>query len=239
MFVSFTLDPMLSSIWHDPSIHRDGAHADKKNWYDKTIGRVTQWFEDGTHRLGMVYQKLLRLALKHKLATVLLALGVFISSIFMVRFLGTEFVPKADFSEASVTFYVPVGSSLEVTEAKAREVESMLRSFPEVRYTLSTINTGNANGKIYASIYYRLIDRNMRQLNVNDFTPIIRERLQNMGGLTVTHVGLLDSVGGSKQIEFYLLGPDQAELERLAAVVMNKLSGIKDHRLPIERKAEA
>jgi HAE1 family hydrophobic/amphiphilic exporter-1 len=48
-----------------------------------------------------------------------------------------------------------------------------------------------------------------------------------MGGLTVTHVGLLDSVGGSKQIEFYLLGPDQAELERLAAVVMNKLSGIK------------
>jgi len=227
MFVSFTLDPMLSSIWHDPSIHRDGAHAVKKNWYDKTIGRVTQWFEDGTHRLGMVYQKLLRLALKHKLATVLLALGVFISSIFMVRFLGTEFVPKADFSEASVTFYVPVGSSLEVTEAKAREVESMLRSFPEVRYTLSTINTGNANGKIYASIYYRLIDRNMRQLNVNDFTPIIRERLQNMGGLTVTHVGLLDSVGGSKQIEFYLLGPDQAELERLAAVVMNKLSGIK------------
>jgi HAE1 family hydrophobic/amphiphilic exporter-1 len=227
MFVSFTLDPMLSSVWHDPSIHRDGAHSSKRSFYDKTIGRVTQWFEDGTHSLGLLYQKLLRLALNHKLATVFLAMGIFVSSVFMVRFLGTEFVPKADFSEASVTFYVPVGSSLQVTEAKAREVESMLRSFPEVRYTLSTINTGNANGKIYANIYYRLVDRSKRQLNVNDFTPMIRERLQRMGGITVTHVGLLDSVGGSKQIEFYLLGPDQAELERLAALVMNKLSGIK------------
>ena len=227
MFVSFTLDPMLSSVWHDPSIHRDGEHSSKRSFYDKTIGRVTQWFEDGTHSLGLVYQKLLSLALKHKLATVFLAIGIFVSSIFMVRFLGTEFVPKADFSEASVTFYVPVGSSLQVTEAKAREVENMLRSFPEVRYTLSTINTGNANGKIYANIYYRLIDRSKRQLNVNDFTPIIREHLQRMGGITVTHVGLLDSVGGSKQIEFYLLGPDQAELERLAALVMSKLNGIQ------------
>jgi len=226
MFVSFTLDPMLSSVWHDPSIHRKGPHP-QRSWYDMTLGRVTQWFEDATEGLGRVYQRLLRVALRHRLITVLMAIGIFITSIFMVRFLGTEFVPKADYSEASVTFYVPVGSSLQVTEAKAREVESMLRSFPEVRYTLSTINTGNANGKIYANIYYRLVDRQSRKLNINDFTPIVRERLRNMSGLTVTHVGLLDSVGGSKQIEFYLLGPDQAELERLAATVMKHLQDIK------------
>ena len=227
MFVSFTLDPMLSSVWHDPSIHRNGQHHKKRIWYDMSLGRVTQWFEDATEGLGRAYQRMLGIALRHRFVTVLVALGIFITSIFMVRFLGTEFVPKADYSEASVTFYVPVGSSLQVTEAKAREVESMLRSFPEVRYTLSTINTGNANGKIYANIYYRLVDRQLRTLNINDFTPIIRERLRNMGGLTVTHVGLLDSVGGSKQIEFYLLGPDQAELERIAAVVTARLQDIK------------
>ena len=227
MFVSFTLDPMLSSVWHDPSIHRSGQKQQQRSWYDMTLGRVTQWFEDATEALGRVYQRMLAMALRHRLMTVLVALGIFITSIFMVRFLGTEFVPKADYSEASVTFYVPVGSSLQVTEAKAREVERMLRSFPEVRYTLSTINTGNANGKIYANIYYRLVDRQLRTLNVNDFTPMIRERLRNMGGLTVTHVGLLDSVGGSKQIEFYLLGPDQAELERIAGVVMTRLQNIK------------
>jgi HAE1 family hydrophobic/amphiphilic exporter-1 len=47
-----------------------------------------------------------------------------------------------------------------------------------------------------------------------------------MPGITVTHVGLLDSVGGSKQIEFYLLGPDQAELERLAGLVMAKIQNV-------------
>jgi HAE1 family hydrophobic/amphiphilic exporter-1 len=76
MFVSFTLDPMLSSVWHDPSIHRDGIHNGKRNWYDKSIGRVTQWFEEATHNLGLVYQKLLSMALRHKLATVFLAIGI-------------------------------------------------------------------------------------------------------------------------------------------------------------------
>ena len=55
----------------------------------------------------------------------------------MVPLLGTEFVPKADFSETTVNFHTPVGSSIEVTEAKARQVEGILREFPEVRYTLS------------------------------------------------------------------------------------------------------
>jgi HAE1 family hydrophobic/amphiphilic exporter-1 len=226
MFVSFTLDPMLSSIWHDPSIHIAGQTKNKSSFYDRTLGRVTGWFEASTDRLSHAYQSLLAQALHHRLVTVLVALAVFVSSIFMVPMLGTEFVPKADYSEASVTFYVPVGSSLQVTEAKAKEVEAMLRSFPEVRYTLSTINTGNANGKIYANVYFRMLDRNLRNFNINDFTPKIRERLRNMPGLTVTHVGLLDSVGGSKQIEFYLLGPDQAELERLAAVVMAKVGNV-------------
>ncbi|EWS63294.1 hypothetical protein Y695_03475 [Hydrogenophaga sp. T4] len=62
----------------------------------------------------------------------------------MVPLLGTEFVPKADFSETSLSFHTPVGSSLEATEAKTRQVEGILREFPEVKYTLSTINTGNA-----------------------------------------------------------------------------------------------
>jgi len=226
MFVSFTLDPMLSSIWHDPSIHIDGQAARQRGFYDRTIGRVTAWFEHSTERLSHVYQGLLAKALHHRLVTVLLALGVFIGSLVMVPMLGTEFVPKADYSEASVTFYVPVGSSVQVTEAKAKEVEAMLRSFPEVRYTLTTINTGNANGKIYANVYFRMLDRHLRNFNINDFTPKIRERLLNMPGLTVTHVGLLDSVGGSKQIEFYLLGPDQAELERLSAIVMAKVANV-------------
>ncbi|MGE0498029.1 MAG: efflux RND transporter permease subunit, partial [Ramlibacter sp.] len=152
MFVSFTLDPMLSSIWHDPEIEAHGQPRSRKTLYDKTIGRVTGWFDTTTERLSEAYQGILRWSLAHKLATVALAVGVFVTSLVMVPLLGTEFVPKADFSETSITFYTPVGSALEATEAKANQVEAIVREFPEVKYTLATINTGNAQGKIYANI---------------------------------------------------------------------------------------
>ena len=226
MFVSFTLDPMLSSIWHDPSIAAHGKRGPRVTLYDKTIGRVTGWFDTATERLSEGYQSILRWALVHKIKTLLLALLIFVVSIFMVPLLGTEFVPKADFSETSLNFYTPVGSSLEATEAKAKQVEAIVREFPEVRYTLATINTGNAQGKIYANVYVRLVDRKARGLSVDQMSGALRERLKQVPGITVTHVGLLDSVGGNKQVEFSLKGPDLKELERLSRVVQNSIRGI-------------
>ncbi|PUE51102.1 nodulation protein NolG [Limnohabitans sp. 2KL-17] len=226
MFVSFTLDPMLSSIWHDPSIEAHGKHLAPVTFYDKTIGRVTGWFERATERLAERYQQILAWSLVHKRKTVLMAVGVFALSIFMLRFVGTEFVPKADFSETTVNFQTPVGSSLEATEAKARQVEAIIREFPEVRYTLATLNTGNSLGKNSTSIYIRLIDRKDRQRNVDQMSGLLRDRLNKVPGITVTHVGLLDSVGGNKQVEFSLQGPDQRELERLALGVMEKVRNI-------------
>ncbi len=226
MFVSFTLDPMLSSIWHDPAIVAHGQQHKPITLYDKTIGRVTGWFDRATESLSDGYQGILRWALVHKIKTLLLALAIFVASIFMVPMLGTEFVPKADFSETSLNFYTPVGSSLEATEAKANQVETIVREFPEVRYTLSTINTGNAQGKIYASIYIRLVDRAARSRSVDELSGVLRERLKQVPGITVTHVGLLDSVGGSKQVEFSLQGPDLKELERLSRVVQDNIRGV-------------
>jgi HAE1 family hydrophobic/amphiphilic exporter-1 len=226
MFVSFTLDPMMSSIWHDPSIEEHQRHGPPVTLYDKTIGRVTGWFDHATELLSDAYQSILRWALVHKLATVGLAVSIFVLSIFMVPLLGTEFVPKSDFSETSLSFNTPVGSSLEVTEARARQVEAIIREFPEVRYTLTTINTGNAQGKIYASIYIRLVDRKSRAISVDQMSVTLRERLRHVPGITVTHVGLLDSVGGQKQILFSIQGPDTGELERLTTLAMGKIQAI-------------
>jgi len=143
-----------------------------------------------------------------------------------VPLLGTEFVPKSDFSETTVNFYTPVGSSLEVTEARAKQVEAIVREFPEVRYTLTTINTGNAQGKMYASIYIRMVDRKARKRGIEEISTILRERLHHVPGITVTHIGLFDSVGGSKQITFSLLGPDIQTLERIAQSALPKLGDI-------------
>ena len=226
MFVSFTLDPMLSSIWHDPSIESHGKRQGPLTFYDKTIGRVTAWFDRSTDQLAEGYQKILAWSLVHKRKTVLLAIGIFALSIVMLRFVGTEFVPKADFSETTVNFQTPVGSSLEATEAKAQQVQSIIRELPEVRYTLATLNTGNALGKNNTSIYVRLVDRKDRQRNVDEMSGVLRQRLSQVPGITVTHVGLLDSVGGNKQVEFSLQGPDQRELERLALGIMEKVRDI-------------
>ena len=226
MFVSFTLDPMMSSIWHDPSIHAHGRAGPPVTFYDKTIGRVTAWFDRASESMAESYQVILRWSLQHKLATVLLAVGVFITSILMVPLLGTEFVPKADYSETSLNFHTPVGSSLEATEAKARQVEAIIREFPEVRYTLTTINTGSAQGKMYANIYIRLTDRKNRTVDVNAMSVILRDRLRTVAGINVTHVGLLDAVGGNKQILFSIQGADTAELERLTQQALDKIRNV-------------
>ncbi len=230
MFVSFTLDPMLSSVWHDPSIHRNQADPGRSR-YDRTIGRLTAWFEAATERLAHGYQRVLRWALVHPLATLALAASTFAGSIVLVPLLGTEFVPKADYSETNLNFNTPMGSSLEATEAKARQVADILRESPEVRYTLATVNTGNANGKSYASLYIRLVDRHQRQRSIDDLSVAWRARLAQVPGLTVTHIGQIASVGGHEHTEFSVMGADLAELARLNTRIverMRQIHGIVD-----------
>ena len=229
MFVSFTLDPMLSSIWHDPAIKPTGERGDAlrpASLYDKTIGRVTGWFDRATERVSAVYQAVLRWSLAHKITTLIVAVVIFGLSVVMVPLLGTEFVPKADFSETTLSFHTPAGSSLEATEAKARQVEAIVREFPEVLYTLATINTGSAQGKIYAGVYVRLVERKARSRSVDQLSAALRERLTQVPGIVVTHVGLVDSVGGNKQIEFSIKGQDLKELDRLSARVTDRIRGI-------------
>ena len=231
MFVSFTLDPMLSSVWHDPSIHARGSKAQpqprgKPTLYERTLGRITAWFDRATEDLSDLYQRLLRWALRHKLPTVLIAVAIFIGSVLMLPLLGSEFVPSADFSETQVKFETPQGSSIEATEAKALQVEAIIRAMPEVSYTLTSINTGGAEGKHSASIFIRLVDRHQRQRSLQDMSLVLRQALRTVAGIIVTHVGLLEAVAGQKQIEFSLMGPDLGELDRLNQQVQMQLQRI-------------
>jgi hydrophobic/amphiphilic exporter-1 (mainly G- bacteria), HAE1 family len=226
MFVSFTLDPMLSSVWHDPAIHADGAPNPRRSLYDRTLGRLTGAVDVFTHRLSGLYTRALDWSLRHKLATMGLALATFGGSFALLPLIGTEFVPKADYSETFVNFHTPVGSSLELTEARARQVERIIRDQPEVRYTLATVNTGQVQGRNQVQIYVRLVDRHQRALNVEQMSVPLRERLATVPGITVTHVGLLDAVGGNKPIQLSLQGSDLRELERLTAQMMPRLAAI-------------
>jgi len=227
MFVSFTLDPMLSSVWNDPQARHGGEHAvgPPVTLYDRTLGRVTGWFDRLTLRLGDVYQRLLAWSLVHRVKTVALATATFVGALALLGVIGKEFVPRADFSETQINFYTPVGSSLEVTEMRARQVDAALREFPEVRHTVTTINSGISQGRIYAAVYVRLTDRKDRNRGIDALTVLFRERLARIPGITVTNIGVTD-LGGGKSIQFSIQGSDLAELERLATKIMVRLRDI-------------
>ena len=129
-------------------------------------------------------------------------------------------MPKADFSETQVNFYTPVGSSLEVTEMRARQVDAALREMPEVRYTVTTINSGQAAGKIYARDL-RAPGRPQGPASAasTQLAVPLRERLARIPGITVTNIGQTD-LGGGKSLQFSIQGTDLGELERLSKTIM-------------------
>ncbi len=229
MFVSFTLDPMLSSVWHDPEAH--GVYrGPPRNWYDRTLGRVTAKFDDFSHWLSRAYQRILAWALAHKGATLAIAAATLLASCGLLGGVGKEFVPKADLSETQVNFYTPVGSALEVTEARAKQIDAALRALPEVRYTVTTINSGVAAGKIYGAVYVRLVDRKDRKRSVQELATPIRSALAAIPSITVTNIGQTD-LGGGKSLQFSIQGTDLGELERLSRQVrarIEKIPGLVD-----------
>ncbi|MES3012910.1 MAG: efflux RND transporter permease subunit, partial [Pseudomonadota bacterium] len=226
MFVSFTLDPMLSSVWHDPHSAQHDPDAPRVTRYDRTIGRVTHLFDRLTNALSRGYQRILGWSLKHKLATLAIALGTFVASFFVIPLLGAEFVPKADFSETQINFYTPVGSSLEQTEARAKQIDAALRELPEVKYTVTTINSGQAAGKIYGAVYVRMVDRKDRSRSIDQMTVPLRAKLARIPGITITNIGTTD-LGGGKSLQFSVQGPDLAELERLSRTITPQLQAIR------------
>jgi HAE1 family hydrophobic/amphiphilic exporter-1 len=226
MFVSFTLDPMLSAIWHDPEAQ--GQHP-RRGWYAQSFGRVLQQFENFVGWLSVQYQAALRWSLRHRIATVLLALATFLGGLAIpaAGLIGSEFLPQADYSETGVVFYTPVGSSLEFTEKKARQVEDALRNLPELLETYTAINTGAAQGKNYATVYAKLKPRAERIRSTAQLNQPLREQLAKIPGITVTHVGSLEGAGGdNKQIRLSVLGPDLKQLARLSQEAIDKIRAI-------------
>ncbi len=221
MFVSFTLDPMLSSIWHDPLPDPNKAPPTWRN----PIARVLYHFDRFTHWLSRTYQRMLAWALAHRKTTMALALVAFFGSFPIAKFLGSEFVPAADFSETGLQFQTPVGSSLELTRSKVAQVDAIIRELPEVLYTFTTVNTGNA-GKNSAYVYIRLKDRKDRTRSQKELTRPLRERLAQVAGITVTSVGSTDPVGGEKTLVYSVQGPDQKVLQQLTNEVVKRIEKI-------------
>jgi len=217
LFVSFSLDPMLSSVWYDPS-----AHGGK--------GRLSRRFERGFDAVARGYRGLLGWCLDHRKTTLLVAFAIFIGSFGVAKRVGSEFVPAADLGEQIITLETPVGSSLEYTTGKLLQVERAVREFPEIGYTYGTVNTGVAQGKNQASLYLRYKPLAERKRSPENLAPLIRERLTAIPGVTPA-IGIPGIGGVQKQLQISLQGRELAELDRISQeiiAILRKTRGAVD-----------
>jgi multidrug efflux pump subunit AcrB len=247
LFVSFTLDPMLSSIWKDPPTNRLAklpvlghlmrATDHLMDVMHSTYERLIRWVFSGRHyRLWLpsfgVWTALRHgqvAALKPRRATltprgIVLWVGVasFFGAIALAPLVGTEFIPDSDDSYIAMNVRMPVGTSLVRGSEKMRQVEELVRALPEVRMISTTIG-GSDGSRNVGNLSIQLVKPDQRKLSQKEVEEAIRKVLAPVPGVDVSL--------GQRPIFVSLLGPDpkvlDAEVLKLAEKI-GKIKGITD-----------
>ncbi len=207
LFVSFSLDPMLSAYWADPELE-EGAH---RGFISRSLDRFNRWF----NRQAQNYRKVIAWALDHRWAVVGVSTASFVGAIVLqAKFGGGGFMPESDQSEAMVIVETPPGSNLEYTRLKAEEAAKIARGYAATQSTFTTI--GGVSGAVdRADIYIKMVPKAERDLSQADFASAMRRDLSHIGGATFT---VFNSVwaGNRKQIQLEVRGEDSRRLAELA-----------------------
>ncbi|NUQ11973.1 MAG: efflux RND transporter permease subunit [Gemmatimonadaceae bacterium] len=214
LFVSFSLDPMLSAYWADPELE-EGQH---RNIIARTLDRFNKWF----NRQAGNYRRVIAWALDHRWTVVALSTASFVGALVLQgMFGGGGFMPESDQSEALIVVETPPGSNLEYTRLKAEEAARIARGYRETAATYTTI--GGASGAVdRADVYIRMVKKAERNLSQADFASALRRDMASVGGATFTVFNNVWS-GNLKQIQLELRGEDSRVLagwaDRIAAEV--------------------
>ncbi|MBL8361759.1 MAG: efflux RND transporter permease subunit [Rubrivivax sp.] len=244
LFVSFTLDPMLSSVWKDP------PSARLKNLWG--IGHAIRATDRGMDLLHAVYEKTIRWAFSERRyrlwlpawgrgfdahnrrdrgsprrlrrATltprgVVMAIGgfSFVAALGLGGFVGSEFVPETDQGYTQLQLRMPVGSSLERTDAKVRQVEELVATLPEVD-TVSTF-VGGAGQRNQAWLNITLKPRKERSRSQKQVEEAMRDLIAKVPGTDA-------ALGFNRPIYVAILGNDPEALARVANEFAEKVKKI-------------
>jgi multidrug efflux pump subunit AcrB len=131
-------------------------------------------------------------------------------------------MPQTDQSFISLRLNTPVGSSLEYTDAKVRDVEEVLKKFPEIELAITSV--GTEDGRNYARVNLKLAERAKRSRSQMQLEALIRDAIRPVPGIEL-------AIGYDRPIWFNLLGPDADTLSKLSAefaAKVAKVPGIAD-----------
>jgi hydrophobic/amphiphilic exporter-1 (mainly G- bacteria), HAE1 family len=214
LYVSFTLDPMLSSRWYDPA-------ADPKvprSWFGRGLGKVN----DQVDKLQGVVGGALGWSLRHRWAVVGIATVSIVVSFGLFGKLGSAFMPNADPGQFQVAYKAAPGISLDRSAEIAGEVESEIRRNPGVAYTYTTIGGNAAKPINEGSIFVRLKPRKTRE-HYSLIKPEVRRQLARFRAVT-TAIEEADQIGGDvKPIQISVRGQDLARLAPLSEKLMREV----------------
>jgi hydrophobic/amphiphilic exporter-1 (mainly G- bacteria), HAE1 family len=217
LFVSFTLDPMLSSRWVDPDIEED-RHEGR---IGKALQRFNKWFDDLHGR----YERMLAWSLRHRVATLGIALVAFLGSFPILGLLGGDFMPDFNRGEYQIAFKSTPGATLRETASRAQEMVRRLKSLPDVEYTYTTIGEAGTQYRpvTEGSTYVKL-----KGTRGKTFSQVLREArsvIEDVPGMTY---GLFEAGPfGQKPIQISVRGPEVAELDRISRELVQAMKGIR------------
>ena len=252
LFVSFTLDPMLSSVWHDPPSTRI------KHW--PVIGhaiRATDWCMDHLHD---TYERVINWAFSGRRYRVFVppipayghpfsadgkrdkaakrvfrfatltprglvmwgAFASFVAALALAPMVGSEFVPETDNGFTQVNLRMPVASSIERGSAKVAQIEEILKNYPEIK-TVSTVVGSTGEGLSTG--------RNQAALNITLTERSERKRTQKeiedaIRADIAKIPGIEVSVGFNRPIWITILGSDPEVLTQAATDLVEKIKKI-------------
>ncbi len=256
LFVSFTLDPMLSAVWPDPPSTRlkkmpvighairgtdramdllHGVYERVIHWIFSerrwTLGWRRLWVGFPVYAHGFdAQQHRDKTSPRHwRLATitprgVVMGIGTlsFVVALGLAPLVGSEFVPQTDQGFTQLALRMPVGSSLERTDAKVRQIEAIIATIPEIENVATWV--GGAGQRNQAWLNIALKPRKERQRSQKQVEDAMREMVARIPGTDA-------SVGFNRPIYVAILGSDAEGLARVAdefAEKVKKIPGVVD-----------
>ena len=249
LFVSFTLDPMLSSVWADPPSERlkrlpvlrqliagtDRAMDALHGGYERLIRwafsgrRYRAWLPvyarpfDARGRRDRQQPRRLRFATITPRGLVLAGgAASFVVALLLAPLVGSEFVPETDQGFTQLQLRMPVATSLERGEAKVAQVEALLTRYPEIKSVSTVVGStgeGMATGRNQATLNIALVDRRARARSQKQLEDAIRADIARIPGVEV-------SVGFNRPVWVTILGNDPEVLTQVAQDFAEKLKKI-------------
>ncbi len=209
LFISFTLDPMLSAYWGDPP----GHHELPKKGFSKLLQRFNDWFDHQADRYGHV----IAWALHHRKWMAAFAVASLVGAVGLhMKFGGSSFLPASDAGTIAVEIRTPSSSSLEYARLKVEAAAALARTIGETKATNSFVNPGG--GRIYVDIG-KSTERRRSSIQIAEQ---LRTLVARLVGAEYTVLDDLNN-GAQKPVQIRFTGPDSRKLLEITNQFMVKL----------------